>query len=346
MRRDEAMIRATIDRLLDKCGLKDLGGSRITPEILRTIGADESLLYEAISYNINKNDRALYNLLHCTRLLNDAASTMGETFSGKNILEIGTSREPGLPLILLLMGCQDYYASNIRNLDDCLPGAYINLIRLVMSAMLGNPPKNIEEILTWVKSPGTSGRNTIGRLREQSFHDLSPVSSENLDLPDGSMDMVFSLAALEHVNRPQAVIDNIFRMTRPGGWCLHAIDLRDHRDFDRPLDFLKMDEASYRAARPNGENRWRASDFLEAFSTAGFEIVTTELVDGPMILNAERNCDMAKEIIDPTAWATRLEECSTWVTEQQRATFVPPYSERSLQDLSVLSMSQLCRKPQ
>jgi SAM-dependent methyltransferase len=334
------------DGLPGKSGLKNLLQPRITPRHIRTIGSDESLLFEAISYNVNKNDRALYNLLHCGRLLNDAARTLGETFSGKTILEIGSSREPGLPLILLLMGCQDYYASNIRKLDDWLPSAYIDLIRLVMSGMLGTPSKNIEEILSWAEGAGANGRNTVGRLREQIFHDRSPVSSENLDLPDGSMDVVFSLAVLEHVRRPQVVIDNIYRMTRPGGWCLHAIDLRDHRDFDNPLDFLKMDEPSYLAERPNGENRWRASDFLDAFSAAGFEIVSADLVDGPMVLNAERNCDMARMIIDPVASASRLEDCSTWVTEEQRATFVPPFSERSLQDLSVLSMTLLLRKPQ
>ena len=107
-----------------------------------------------------------------------------------------------------------------------------------------------------------------------------------------------------------------------------------------------MDEAGYRAQRRNGENRWRASDFLDAFSKAGFEIASAELVDGPVTLNAERNCDTAKDIINPTTWPKTLNECATWVTEEQRATFKPPFSDRSLQDLSVLSISLLCRKPQ
>jgi SAM-dependent methyltransferase len=339
------MIKYVVERLLGKRGRKNLPLSRFTREVLHAIGADEALLYEAISYNVNKNDRALYNLLHCAKLINDSANSLGETLSGKTILELGTSREPGLPLILLLLGCQDYYASNIRSLDNWLPDAYIGLIRLVMSGMLGNPPNSIEEIVTWVEGKGVSGHNTTGRLREECFHDLSPVSADSLDLPDGSMDVVFSLAVLEHVHRPQAVIDNIYRMVRPGGWCFHAIDLRDHRDFDNPLEFLTIDETNYRALRPNGENRWRASDFIDAFSSAGFEIVTTSLVDKPMRLNADRNCDIVLDIVEPSATAARLEECSTWVSPEQRATFKPPFSEQSLQDLSVLSMSLLCRKP-
>ena len=340
------MSRHGIKRLLRKTGLEKLLQPTITSRHIRTIGSDESLLLEAISYNVNKNDRALYNLLHCAKLLNDAAHTLGETFRGKTILEIGTSREPGLPFILLLMGSQHYYASNILKLDDWLPRAYIDLIRLVIPGMLSKPSKNIEDILSWGEGEDVSEGKAIGRLREEMFHDLSSVSSENLDLPDGSMDIVFSLAVLEHVRRPQAVIDNIYRMTRPGGWCLHAIDLRDHRDFDSPLDFLKMDEGSYLAARPNGENRWRASDFLHAFSAAGFEIVSADFIDAPVALDAERSRDTAKTIIEPEASASRLEDCSTWVTKEQRATFVSPFSERSLQDLSVLSMTLLLRKPQ
>lgn len=71
-----------------------------------------------------------------------------------------------------------------------------------------------------------------------------------------------------------------------------------------------------------------------------------ELVDGSVALNAERNCDTAKDIIAPAAWPGQLDECASWVTAEQRATFKPPFSEKSLQDLSVLSMSLLCRKPQ
>lgn len=74
-------------------------------------------------------------------MLNDSAREMGETFRGKRILEIGTSREPGLPLILLLLGCEKYYASNILALDNWLPDAYINLIRLMMSGMLADTPQ-------------------------------------------------------------------------------------------------------------------------------------------------------------------------------------------------------------
>ena len=111
------MSRHGIKRLLRKTGLEKLLQPTITSRHIRTIGSDESLLLEAISYNVNKNDRALYNLLHCAKLLNDAAHTLGETFSGKTILEIGTSREPGLPFILLLMGSQHYYASNILKLE-------------------------------------------------------------------------------------------------------------------------------------------------------------------------------------------------------------------------------------
>ena len=47
------------------------------------------------------------------------------------------------------------------------------------------------------------------------------------------------------------------------------IDLRDHRDFTRPLDFLCMTPDEY--AEIATENRLRASDWQRLFDEAGFE---------------------------------------------------------------------------
>ncbi len=119
----------------------------------------------------------------------------------------------------------------------------------------------------------------------------SPVSPESLPFEDGSFDVCMSCAALEHVRDPAGAVRELSRVLKPGGVGLHQIDLRDHRDFGRPLDFLRYPEAdwvslfdpddprplppSLGARRPPWEytNRWRRADFVSAFEAAGAPVV-------------------------------------------------------------------------
>jgi SAM-dependent methyltransferase len=49
-------------------------------------------------------------------------------------------------------------------------------------------------------------------------------------IPDDSIDLLFSLAVLEHIRRAafDRLLDEIFRVLRPGGVSTHLVDLRDH----------------------------------------------------------------------------------------------------------------------
>ncbi|MCB1985434.1 MAG: methyltransferase domain-containing protein [Burkholderiales bacterium] len=52
-----------------------------------------------------------------------------------------------------------------------------------------------------------------------------PLSSTNYDV-------VYSIAALEHVVNPTGVIKEIHRLLRPGGLAIHEIDLKHHGSSD------------------------------------------------------------------------------------------------------------------
>ena len=63
--------------------------------------------------------------------------------------------------------------------------------------------------------------------RQTCMEDFAANASERLDI-------TCSQAALEQVGSPKAVLDNLYLATEPGGWGVHAIDFRDHRDFAPP----------------------------------------------------------------------------------------------------------------
>jgi ubiquinone/menaquinone biosynthesis C-methylase UbiE len=60
------------------------------------------------------------------------------------------------------------------------------------------------------------------------------------ELPDGSIDIHYSNATFEHLADIPASIAQLGRITKPGGVGFHQIDFRDHRNFDRPLDYLTI----------------------------------------------------------------------------------------------------------
>lgn len=80
---------------------------------------------------------------------------------------------------------------------------------------------------------------------------------------DRSFDAVFSHAALEHVYDLPSVARERYRVTRPNGVNRHQIDLRDHLDFSKPLEFLLVDDdefqRAFKDARWKQGNRFRLS---------------------------------------------------------------------------------------
>ncbi|MGD0842941.1 MAG: methyltransferase domain-containing protein [Geobacteraceae bacterium] len=122
------------------------------------------------------------------------------------------------------------------------------------------------------------GEYRVGDGIIRHFH---PRSFEATGFLDGSVDFLYSHATLEHVRDPLQCIREAARILRPGGVTAHCIDLRDHRNFDQPLDFLFESAADWesrmeeycRFDASGYMNRWRAGEFRAAFEGEGFEIL-------------------------------------------------------------------------
>ncbi len=316
---------------------------RVTDRNVRRIGCDDELLYQAVVANVNQNGLSLCNLVHAHRLLNLMAQSVGQDFRRRTILEIGASACPTLPLILLLSGAERVFSNNLLPVEQTVPEAAVRLIGLLRSA-LHEPSRPLAELVTWE----ATDRGRVARLKPEVFEAWGELVAEALPLPSESVDVVFSFAVLEHVKQPDAVLARSYALLRPGGWCYHAIDLRDHGDFSRPVDFLTLTEEEYLQATGGNENRLRASQYLERFQKAGFEVVSARCRDRPLpepMYGRGDLVDLAEISLEEFYPRTTLQDVEPWVTEAMRAGFAPPYCNLSLQDLSAICLLVIARKP-
>jgi SAM-dependent methyltransferase len=101
-------------------------------------------------------------------------------------------------------------------------------------------------------------------------------AEELTGVASGSIDLVISNATLEHINDMAATARASARVTKPGGLGIHLADYRDHRNFDRPLEFLLIETATLESESPQAMgNRLRPSEIARYFRDAGFETEIT-----------------------------------------------------------------------
>jgi SAM-dependent methyltransferase len=167
----------------------------------------------------------------------------------------------------------------------------------------------------------------LGRIDHRSG-----VSSAALPFPDGAFDLVYSVAALEHVPDPARAAAEMRRVLSPGGLAIHEIDLKHHGSADA-LRFLEWDDAEWarRATLYGGDlslsvilggsfvgeifcNRLRRDDWLAVFRGAGFSVETAE----PVVL-------LEEALVRPDR-------------------FAEPFRGRPVEELRVLSLRVVARR--
>ena len=112
---------------------------------------------------------------------------------------------------------------------------------------------------------------------------LYPDAERLVGAPDAAFDLVLSNAVFEHIRDHEAAATRAFAVTKAGGFNVHQVDFRDHRDFSRPLEFLLMNatetEAFMAQTDTHEGNPRRASAYERAFRAAGFEVLSAWVTD-------------------------------------------------------------------
>ena len=117
---------------------------------------------------------------------------------------------------------------------------------------------------------------------------------------DQSVDLLLSKSVLEHVSAGAvpALVDETYRVLRPGGGAVHMIDLRDHLWIDGDervtgewLDALRYSPRSYRlqfSHRSTYINRLREPDWRREFERAGFAVAGWHVTRFPFAAGFDR----------------------------------------------------------
>jgi SAM-dependent methyltransferase len=136
-------------------------------------------------------------------------------------------------------------------------------------------------------------------------------SVDDLGLPTGSVDAVFSNSVLEHLPDVGAALAENARVLRPGGFAVHGIDTKDHRWYGNPkfhpLEFLTEPEGPRIVY---GCNRLRIHDYLPLFRAAGFVSLDEAWVGGLVEITPE----LRRRLQPPWSVCSDAELSRTWRT--------------------------------
>ena len=250
--------------------------------------------FEMLSKGISYNASFIYDMLIYQRY----CRPLGKYWKGmpEVTLQVGPGGSLGCEVLLSMAGTKKAYTLDrfplLRfNLDSFMQviDKFSEVIRLT------------HQISGIDKFPYKPDYETINerfyRIGNSHIEHVYPRSFEESGLDSGIIDFLFSHATFEHVRAPLKCIKEIRRLLKPGGLTAHCIDLRDHRNFDHPLRFLRESDESWEEimkeyCKYDGSgymNRWRASDFRKAFELEGFEILecNAEMEATAQVIEAE-----------------------------------------------------------
>lgn len=194
----------------------------------------------------------------------------GTTLNQKNVLEVGPGPDYAWTMVMACLGAQCHVVDPFVPVwsDSYHPRFFRSLAKRLQSLPRFQTVDPIEQL---INAGGFNHSDVITRYN---------VALEELDAPSNSFDLVLSAAVGEHLYDIEGAFGRLVRATAVGGYEIHIIDLRDHRDFSKPLEHLLLSEKDYSKefVMRHGEcgNRHRSTDFLSVFNRLGMQMISCE----------------------------------------------------------------------
>jgi SAM-dependent methyltransferase len=218
----------------------------------------------------------------------------GFDLRGTTALEIGTGWKPVVPYLFRIAGCRRVILSDV---DRYLTPQFLRTTAEQLRGVTAQIAECLHTDASTVQDslPRDTGQDFSTLLHESGFDYRAPYDLRYTDVPDHSLDVVFSITVLEHIREPvlSAILREMHRLLKPSGVMVHLIDHSDHwHYFDRRLsriNFLKFGPGWWRVINSPiaYQNRLRSAECLRLIREARFRILEAEpLMDSELLTTA------------------------------------------------------------
>jgi hypothetical protein len=198
-----------------------------------------------------------------------------DRFSGGLVAEVGPGDAIPNGLLALAMGARRYIAID-RFLGDITGpiarGLYRDVLAYAPPCMLeGLRSRGLDpEDFPWDQG---DGRPPVLELRSEGLEWLSTHRAPRVDL-------LFSIATLEHLLDVPSALCAMGDLVVPGGTVYHEVDYGPHADwgsYANPLSFLAVPDRLWRLSGSNRgmPNRFRHSELMHSLALSGFRCEAT-----------------------------------------------------------------------
>jgi SAM-dependent methyltransferase len=191
------------------------------------------------------------------------------SLTGARVLEIGPGANFGTVFILKALGAAELHVADrfLSHFDsEYHPAVYRILKDMTKEAY---PQANLDIFDQCIAARA----HTVEGLH------CHACGLENLGaIATSSIDIVLSVAALEHLSDPPAAFRNLARVSAPGAIHSHHVDFRQHpTGSPNPLGFLLLPDEELTAFTTANHfgcgNGWRPREYLELFRLCGFDVL-------------------------------------------------------------------------
>ena len=215
--------------------------------------------------------------------------------TGLKIMEVGTGRSLGLPMLMWTLGAASVLTVDLNRYlkPEILQSdlAWMRQNRPWLDGLVaplddenGTAKARLNRLLE--PGPQLAASEKLGRVLQLcNIRYEAPADAATLDLPEHSLDVHLSQAVMEHVPPEdlRRILKAALKFLRPDGLCVHWIGPSDHFQHNDPtisqVNFLQFTDAEWDRLAGNRfmyMNRLRASDYVTIFEECGLEVLDVD----------------------------------------------------------------------